>query len=99
MQRSFTFDTRVMQKMVSISSKNAEYCIIFLSNLCNILHDSKKPLHYNVGIFGLVTNRELILTMLQFFVEQKEKAVEEEIEVDPDVAAMMGFGGFGSSKK
>lgn len=33
------------------------------------------------------------------FLEQKEKAVEEEIEVDPDVAAMMGFGGFGSSKK
>ncbi|CAK9139127.1 unnamed protein product [Ilex paraguariensis] len=29
----------------------------------------------------------------------KEKAAEEEIEVDPDVAAMMGFGGFGSSKK
>lgn len=33
------------------------------------------------------------------FVEQKEKAVEEEIEVDPDVAAMMGFGGFGTSSK
>ncbi|CAK9139126.1 unnamed protein product [Ilex paraguariensis] len=31
--------------------------------------------------------------------EKKEKAAEEEIEVDPDVAAMMGFGGFGSSKK
>ncbi|KAD6795527.1 hypothetical protein E3N88_06423 [Mikania micrantha] len=34
-----------------------------------------------------------------FFFLQKEKAAEEEIEVDPDVAAMMGFGGFGSSKK
>lgn len=33
------------------------------------------------------------------FLEQKEKVVEEETEVDPDVAAMMGFGGFGSSKK
>lgn len=33
------------------------------------------------------------------FVEQKEKVVEEEVEVDPDVAAMMGFGGFGTSKK
>ncbi|KAK3036743.1 hypothetical protein RJ639_029708 [Escallonia herrerae] len=31
--------------------------------------------------------------------KKKEKAAEEEIEVDPDVAAMMGFGGFGSSKK
>ncbi|KAF1892216.1 hypothetical protein Lal_00036577 [Lupinus albus] len=30
--------------------------------------------------------------------EKKEKAVEEP-EMDPDVAAMMGFGGFGSSKK
>lgn len=30
---------------------------------------------------------------------QKEKAAEEEPEVDPDVAAMMGFGGFRSSKK
>ncbi|KAI8025365.1 hypothetical protein LOK49_LG02G01452 [Camellia lanceoleosa] len=31
--------------------------------------------------------------------EKKEKAAEEEAEVDVDVAAMMGFGGFGSSKK
>lgn len=31
--------------------------------------------------------------------KKKEKAAEEEIEVDSDVAAMMGFGGFGSSKK
>ncbi|KAI8531666.1 hypothetical protein RHMOL_Rhmol11G0153900 [Rhododendron molle] len=31
--------------------------------------------------------------------KKKEKAVEEEPELDPDVAAMMGFGGFGSSKK
>ncbi|OIV95259.1 hypothetical protein TanjilG_26956 [Lupinus angustifolius] len=30
--------------------------------------------------------------------EKKEKAIEEP-EMDPDVAAMMGFGGFGSSKK
>ena len=30
---------------------------------------------------------------------QKEKAAEEEPEVDTDIAAMMGFGGFGSSKK
>lgn len=30
---------------------------------------------------------------------QKEKAVEEEPELDPDVAAMMGFGGFRSTKK
>ncbi|BBH06496.1 C2H2 and C2HC zinc fingers superfamily protein [Prunus dulcis] len=29
----------------------------------------------------------------------KEKIVEEETEMDPDVAAMMGFGGFGSTKK
>jgi len=29
---------------------------------------------------------------------QKEKAVEEP-EIDPDVAAMMGFGGFRSSNK
>ncbi|KAL6142541.1 hypothetical protein ACLB2K_060821 [Fragaria x ananassa] len=31
--------------------------------------------------------------------KKKEKVDEEEIEIDPDVAAMMGFGGFGSSKK
>ncbi|KAF9619978.1 hypothetical protein IFM89_010594 [Coptis chinensis] len=31
--------------------------------------------------------------------KKKEKAAEEEIEVDADVAALMGFGGFGSSKK
>lgn len=32
--------------------------------------------------------------------KKKEKAAEDEVEdVDPDVAAMMGFGGFGSSKK
>ncbi|KAF6165589.1 hypothetical protein GIB67_021859 [Kingdonia uniflora] len=31
--------------------------------------------------------------------KKKEKAVEEEVEGDPDVAALMGFGGFGTSKK
>ncbi|CAI9103504.1 OLC1v1002000C1 [Oldenlandia corymbosa var. corymbosa] len=31
--------------------------------------------------------------------KKKEKEVAEEPEIDPDVAAMMGFGGFGSSKK
>ncbi|CAD5163415.1 unnamed protein product [Musa acuminata subsp. malaccensis] len=32
--------------------------------------------------------------------KKKEKAAQEETEdVDPDVAAMMGFGGFRSSKK
>lgn len=31
--------------------------------------------------------------------KKKEKAEEEEVEIDPDVATMMGFGGFGSSKK
>ncbi|KAL6146512.1 hypothetical protein ACLB2K_057190 [Fragaria x ananassa] len=31
--------------------------------------------------------------------EKKKEKVDEEIEIDPDVAAMMGFGGFGSSKK
>lgn len=30
---------------------------------------------------------------------QKEKTAEEEPEIDPDIASMMGFGGFGSSKK
>lgn len=38
-----------------------------------------------------------LLTNVQFWI-QKEKAVEEP-EIDPDVAAMMGFGGFRSSKK
>lgn len=33
------------------------------------------------------------------WINQKEKAAEEEPEMDPDVAAMMGFGGFRSSKK
>lgn len=42
-----------------------------------------------------------LFQMVEFgvFVVQKEKASEEEVEIDPDVAAMMGFGGFGSSKK
>ncbi|KAB2634683.1 zinc finger matrin-type protein 2 [Pyrus ussuriensis x Pyrus communis] len=31
--------------------------------------------------------------------KKKDKVVEEETEIDPDVAAMMGFGGFGSTKK
>ncbi|XVF41788.1 hypothetical protein PTKIN_Ptkin01aG0308700 [Pterospermum kingtungense] len=31
--------------------------------------------------------------------KKREKAAEEEPEIDPDVAAMMGFGGFRSSKK
>ncbi|CAA2997823.1 zinc finger matrin-type 2 [Olea europaea subsp. europaea] len=31
--------------------------------------------------------------------KKKEKAAEEEPEMDPDVASMMGFGGFKSSKK
>ncbi|CAN4108884.1 unnamed protein product [Withania somnifera] len=31
--------------------------------------------------------------------KKKEKASEEEPEIDPDVAAMMGFGGFKTSKK
>ncbi|CAI0381804.1 unnamed protein product [Linum tenue] len=31
--------------------------------------------------------------------KKKEKAAEEQEDIDPDVAAMMGFGGFGSSKK
>lgn len=30
---------------------------------------------------------------------QKEKAVEETPVIDQDVAAMMGFGGFGGSRK
>lgn len=43
---------------------------------------------------------KLILKCLYFyFGSQKEKAVEETEEADPDVAAMMGFGGFKSSKK
>lgn len=41
-----------------------------------------------------------MLTLLFIcFVPQKEKAVEDEPELDPDIAATMGFGGFGSSKK
>ncbi|OAP05588.1 hypothetical protein AXX17_AT3G05400 [Arabidopsis thaliana] len=31
--------------------------------------------------------------------KKKGKVVEEEPEMDPEVAEMMGFGGFGSSKK
>ncbi|KAF3967712.1 hypothetical protein CMV_008303 [Castanea mollissima] len=31
--------------------------------------------------------------------EKKKEVAEEETEIDPDVAAMMGFGGFTSSKK
>lgn len=39
------------------------------------------------------------VTKFLFLLFQKEKAVEEEPEEDPDVAAMMGFGGFRSSNK
>lgn len=41
---------------------------------------------------------KFLITMVNLLY-QKEKAAEEEPEIDPDVAAMMGFGGFGSSKK
>ncbi len=34
-----------------------------------------------------------------FWVQKEKAAEEEEADVDPDVAAMMGFGGFRSSKK
>lgn len=44
--------------------------------------------------------RRVFLTVMfpGIFCVQKEVA-EEETEIDPDVAAMMGFGGFTSSKK
>lgn len=35
----------------------------------------------------------------QILLFQKGKVMEEETEMDPEVAEMMGFGGFGSSKK
>lgn len=35
----------------------------------------------------------------QNFWIQKGKVIEEEPEMDPEVAELMGFGGFGSSKK
>lgn len=38
------------------------------------------------------------LIVFLFVYVQKEKAAEEEIEMDPDIAAMMGFGGFTSKK-
>lgn len=41
-----------------------------------------------------------LFTDLLMYSCQKEKSAQEELEdVDPEVAAMMGFGGFGSSKK
>ena len=39
------------------------------------------------------------MIVLVYFCVQKEKTAEEETEMDPDIAAMMGFGGFSSSKK
>lgn len=42
---------------------------------------------------------EYDVDLLIYVLFQKEKAAEEEPEIDPEVAAMMGFGGFGSSKK
>ncbi|PHT98680.1 Zinc finger matrin-type protein 2 [Capsicum chinense] len=41
----------------------------------------------------------LMVTLVICIDIQKEKAAEEEPEMDPDVAAMMGFGGFKTSKK
>lgn len=38
------------------------------------------------------------LIVFLFVYVQKEKAAEEEIEMDSDIAAMMGFGGFTSKK-
>lgn len=48
-------------------------------------------------IFSFTLSVCLIFHVLSGF--QKEKALEEEPELDPDVAAMMGFGGFRSSSK
>ena len=31
--------------------------------------------------------------------DRKRKATEPDLDIDPDVAAMMGFGGFGGKKK
>lgn len=35
---------------------------------------------------------------LYFWVQKEKAAIEEETEIDPDIAAMMGFGSFHSSK-
>lgn len=41
---------------------------------------------------------QFIISAIKWF--QKELAAQHEPEdIDPDIAAMMGFGGFGSSKK
>lgn len=48
----------------------------------------------NIVLYFSQFSKELVFN----FWIQKEKAVEEP-EIDPDVAAMMGFGGFRSSKK
>ncbi|PHT28288.1 hypothetical protein CQW23_32103 [Capsicum baccatum] len=46
------------------------------------------------------SNKVSLMVTLAICIDiQKEKAAEEEPEMDPDVAAMMGFGGFKTSKK
>lgn len=39
------------------------------------------------------------LFLINFWIQKEKAAEEEEVDIDPDVAAMMGFGGFRSSKK
>ena len=54
---------------------------------------------YSFILLKFLFSHQFIDCPLSLTLFQKEKAVEEEPEVDPDIAAMMGFGGFGSSKK
>lgn len=56
------------------------------------------PLSLSTAVLYL-TKFLLILTLMIYLDIQREKASEEEPEIDPDVAAMMGFGGFKTSKK
>lgn len=47
----------------------------------------------------MVANTPFSISLLPLLFQKEKVEEEEEADMDPDVAAMMGFGGFRSSKK
>lgn len=47
----------------------------------------------------MIANTPFSIFLFPFWLQKEKVEEEEEADMDPDVAAMMGFGGFRSSKK